>query len=120
MDTSALPFKETDLMSWGGLMIVVPLVVSLLKTLIPKWANGKEPMIAVALSYILGIAGKLSVKTAFGTSNTVAGWTTFLIGLLFVSVMAMQLHDNIIHKVIQGNTAPPGAKPADPKPPGTA
>jgi uncharacterized membrane protein len=111
MDPTTIPFKETDLMSWGGLMLIVPIIVSLVKTLVPKWTDGKEPILAVGLSYLLGIAGKISMKTAFGTSNTVAGWTTFLIGLLFVAVMAMQLHDNIIHKVIQGNTAPPGLPP---------
>ena len=99
-----LPFKESDLWSFGGLAIVIPMLVGGLKKLWPAWIDGKEPTLAFVLTYALGIAGKLTMKAiAFpGVS-----WMGMILGLFFVSIASTQVHDVFLNKVVHRQDDPP-------------
>lgn len=92
-----LPFKEADLYSFGGLALVIPMIVGGLKKLFPAWIDGKEPAIVFILSYVIGITAKLSMK-AVAFPNV--SWLGLLIGLFFVALAAAEVHDTFINKVI--------------------
>lgn len=93
-----LPFKESDLWSFGGLALIIPMLVGGLKKLWPAWIDGKEPTVGFVLTYALGFGAKLSMKTvAFpGVS-----WIGLMIGLFFVALAAGQVHDTFINKVMK-------------------
>lgn len=99
-----LPFKESDLWSFGGLALVIPMLVGGLKKLWPVWIAGKEPALVFALTYALGLGAKLTMKAvAFpGVS-----WMGLVIGLFFVALAAAQVHDTFINKVIHHEDEPP-------------
>lgn len=92
-----LPFKESDLASFGGLILVVPMLVGALKSLFPGWVSGREPMLCVILTYAAGISAKLVIPGAFGG----VGWLTLAAGLLLSAVASMNVHDDLINKVIR-------------------
>lgn len=98
----SLPFKESDLLSFGGLALIVPMMVGGIKKLWSSWISGKEPAIAFMLTYVIGFSAKLTVKAAFpGVS-----WLGLAIGLFFVALAAGQVHDTFINKVIHREEDP--------------
>lgn len=99
-----LPFKESDFASFGGLILIVPMVVGALKKLFPSWIVGKEPMVAVVVTYVVGVAAKLTIPGAFGG----VGWLGLMIGLLLSSVASMTVHDQLVNKVIKGKEGAQG------------
>jgi len=92
-----LPFKESDLFSFGGLALILPMIIGGLKKLWPAWIDGKEPMLVFILAYALGIAAKLTAK-AVAFPNV--SWLGLVVGLFFVALAAAQVHDTFVNKVI--------------------
>lgn len=108
MDT--LPFKGSDLLSFGGLALIIPMMIGGLKKLWPTWIAGKEPHLVFALTYVLGIASKLAAPDlAFGGQRGPMGWLVILVGLFFTALGAMAVHDNFVNKVLtsKGDDSPP-------------
>ena len=102
-----LPFKESDLWSFGGLALIIPMMVGGLKKLWPKWIDGKEPALVFILAYGLGFAAKLTAK-AVAFPNV--SWLGMVIGLFFVALAAAATHDTFINKVIHHEDEPSGEK----------
>lgn len=92
-----LPFKESDLFSFGGLALVIPMMVGGLKKLWPAWISGKEPAIVFILAYGLGLTARVVAK---GVAFPNVSWLGMLVGLFFVGLAAAQVHDTFIDKVI--------------------
>lgn len=93
-------FTQWDLVTYPGLMFCVVAIVGALKKLFPAWIDGKEPYLGLLLSYVLGIAAKLSIPNAF----TKVHWVVFLVTLLFVAVGAKLGHDHILNEIIKGQS----------------
>lgn len=91
-----LPIKEADLASFAGLAIVVPLIVGALKRLFKTWVSGKEPMICLVVTYIIGVTAKLTIKEAFPG----VGWLMLLVGLLIVAATAGTVHDKLLNPLL--------------------
>lgn len=85
----SLPIKDLDLATYGGLVLAVALIIETVKRLWKKWAKGKEAILAVAFSYIIGVAAKLSISGAYASVS----WIYHVVLLLFVAVGAMIAHD---------------------------
>lgn len=92
--------QPIDLASYGGISMAVVAVVGAVKKLFPTWTNGKEPMLAVAFSYALGIVAKLTGVMAEG--KDLKSWAAHLVLLLLVAAGAGVLHDQVLNKVIKG------------------
>ncbi len=92
-----LPFKESDLFSFGGLALIIPMIVGGLKKLWPVWIGGKEPAIVFILAYGLGLAARILAK---GVAFPNVSWLGLIVGLFFVALAAAQVHDTFINKVI--------------------
>ena len=102
-----LPFKESDLLSFGGLALIIPMMVGGLKKLWPAWISGKEPALAFLLAYALGFAAKLTMK-AVAFPNV--SWLGLVVGLFFVALGAAAVHDTFINKVVHREDENGGAK----------
>jgi hypothetical protein len=93
-----LQIKESDLASFAGLAVVIPMLVGVIKGLFKQWITGREPMLCVALTFLVGIVAKQTIPGAFGG----VGWLTLLISLLIVAGLAAQVHDFAVNKVMRG------------------
>lgn len=91
-------FTQWDLATYPTLMAAVVAIVGALKKLFPAWIDGKEPVMGLALSYLLGIASKLTIPGSFAKVN----WIVFLVSLLFVAVGAKLGHDHLLNEIIKG------------------
>lgn len=91
-------FTQWDLVTYPGLMAAVVAIVGAIKKLFPAWTDGKEPYLGLSLSYVLGVATRLTIPGAFSKIH----WVVFLVSLLFVAVGAKLGHDHLLNEVIKG------------------
>lgn len=94
-DPAADQFKAL-LASYAGLTIAVTVVVSSLKAMWKTWIEGKEPAVAVILTYVLGIVAKIALPAVYGT-NTVGSWALHSVLLLLVAGGAKLTHDGVLN-----------------------
>ncbi len=93
-------FTQWDLVTYPGLMAAVVAIIGALKSLFPKWIDGKEPVLGLSFSYIVGIAARLTIPGAFAKVN----WVVFLVSLLVVAAGAKWGHDHLLNQVIKGKS----------------
>lgn len=93
---------QWDLVTYPGLSVAVIAVVGALKKLFPTWMDGKEPHLALILSYALGVSTKLFVPGAFEKIH----WIVFLVSLIVVAAGAKWGHDNIVDRIIANKVSP--------------
>lgn len=99
-DAKSDPIKESVLnflASYGGLAMGVTFLISGLKALWKTFIEGKEPIICIVLSYIVGTAAKL-VTPAYGP-DTFKAWALHLLILAFVAVGAAAFHDSFVNAI---------------------
>lgn len=80
------------LASYTGIAALVVALVGGLKLMFKEKINGKEPLFALGLTFLVGIAAKLALPEVYG-ANRVDSWALHLIVLLVVAVVAKGLHD---------------------------
>ena len=91
--------------SFAGLAAVVTGAVGALKGLFKEWVKGKEPMLVLVLSYLIGISAKIA--GLYG-GNELKHWLAHLVCLLvFVALPSFAIHDNIINKLLRRKAEPP-------------
>lgn len=93
-------FTQWDLVTYPGLIACVVAIVGALKKFFPKAIEGKEPYIGLTLSYVLGIAAKLTIPGAYAKIH----WLVFLVTLLFVAVGAKLGHDYFVNQILKGKS----------------
>jgi hypothetical protein len=93
-------FTQWDLVTYPGLVAAVIAIVGGLKKLFEKWVTGKEPYLGLILSYVLGIAAKLTIPGAFVKVH----WLVFLVSLLGVAVGAKLGHDYFVNQIVKGKS----------------
>jgi len=96
--------NQWDLGTYVGLSAAVIGAIGGLKKLFPTWINGKEPVLGLVFSYVLGIATKLFIPGAYKDVN----WVIFLLSLLVVVAGAKFGHDHLLNTVIKNK--PDGGK----------
>jgi hypothetical protein len=87
------------LASYGGIAGLVVILVSGLKKFWKSKIEGREPMVAVALTYVLGCAAK-AILPVYGGNNP-KSWALHLIVLLVVAVGAKGIHDGVLNAFIK-------------------
>lgn len=95
-------FSQWDLATYFGLAAAVVAAVGALKKLFPSWIEGKEAHLGLALSYVLGIATKLTIPGAYEKVH----WVPFLLSLLLVAGGAKFGHDYVVNKIIANKPSP--------------
>lgn len=99
-DPKSDPVKESVLgflASYGGLAMGVTFLISGLKALWKSFIKGKEPVVCIVLSYIVGTVAKL-VTPVYG-ADTFKDWALHLLILAFVAVGAAAFHDNFVNAI---------------------
>ena len=106
MMQEALPIKESDLATFGGLAVAVTFIVQGVKKFFPA-ATPYSKYLALILTYAIGVSSRLTIQGAFGS----IGWVYFLIGLFGSAVTSMGIYSMLI----QGATGPkPPDRPDEP------
>ena len=88
------------LTSYAGLSIGVAVLISGLKALWKGWVDNKEPVLAIILTFVLGIASKIIFTEVYGP-HTVKSWTLHAIILVFVAIGGQLFHDKVINAVVR-------------------
>lgn len=111
-DQASDPIKEVVLkflLSYGGLAGGVSFLVEGLKLIFKKWVDGREPLLVIALSFILGALAKWLLPDVYGPA-TGRAWGLHLLILTFVAIGAAAFHDkflSVLQSFIPKKTPPP-------------
>lgn len=101
-----MDMSQWTLLTYPGISAVVVALVGGVKTLWPKWVDGKEPTVAFALSIIIGVLAKLTMPGAFQTVS----WLPHVVFLIGSSFGAKLIHDHIINDVINPSPSTPAVE----------
>jgi hypothetical protein len=94
-------FTQWDFLTYPGLAAAVVALIGALKKLFPTWIEGKEPVLGLVFSYVLGISTKLFMPGAYAKVH----WVVFLASLLLVAAGAKWGHDVLLNQIIKNKTA---------------
>ena len=92
------PVKELILrflLSYGGIAGGVSFLVEGLKAIFKDWVTGRENILVIALSFVLGSAAKALLPGTYGPS-TLNAWGLHELILVFVAVGAAAFHDGFL------------------------
>jgi hypothetical protein len=95
---------NVDLATYGGLSMAIVALIGAVKKLFPAWVADKEPMMALALSFFIGVSAKLAGM--FGGPNDFKGWVSHVIILVIVSAGSGILHDTVVNRVMTNKGLP--------------
>lgn len=96
-----LPFKESDLMSFGGLVLVCPILASAIQYFF-KISQARVHLVILVLCYAIGMAAKIWMKGAFPN----ASYLGMAVMLFPTAVAACQAFDSGRANVLQFMKAP--------------
>jgi hypothetical protein len=97
------PVKELVLkflLSYGGIAGGVSFLVEGLKTVWKDWVSGRENLLVILLSFVLGSAAKALLPDVYGPS-TVSAWGLHELILVFVAVGAAAFHDGFLSTLVR-------------------
>jgi hypothetical protein len=107
------PVKELVLkflLSYGGIAGGVSFLIEGLKAMFKDWVSGRENILVIVLSFVLGAAAKALMPGIYG-ANSVNAWGLHLLILVFVAVGAAAFHDGFLSTLM--SFVPKKAPPAD-------
>jgi hypothetical protein len=117
-DVQSDPVKELVmkfLLSYGGIAGGVSFLVEGLKGMFKNFVSGRENVLVIVFTFVLGSAAKLLMPGIYG-ANTASAWGLHELILIFVAVGAAAFHDKFL-SVLTGFFQKPGDPPAPPPPP---
>jgi len=85
---------QVDLASYGGIAMAVVMLIGAAKKLFKAWIDGKEPMLGLVLTAVIGVVAKLG--GAFG-ANDVKSWLSHVVILVITAAGAGLVHDKIVN-----------------------
>lgn len=91
-----LPIKTFDVLSFTGLIALLPFLVEGLKKLLKTALAGREPWATVILAYAIGVPVKFFTPTAYNGLVGPMGWIVTIIGLFLTAIAAMMVHDKVL------------------------
>jgi hypothetical protein len=94
-----LPIKTFDVLSFTGLIALVPFMLEGFKRLFGSAISGREPWVCMILCFVIGIPVKYYTPTAYNGLTGPMGWIVTAIGLFLCGVGAMTVHDNVLAKM---------------------
>jgi hypothetical protein len=94
-----LPIKTFDVLSFTGLIALIPFLLEGFKSLLKTMISGREPWVCMILTYAIGVPVKLVTPNAYNGLTGPMGWIVTIVGLFLCGVAAMQVHDNVLAKM---------------------
>jgi len=93
------------LASYGGLSLLVVGLVGGLKHLWKAWVAGKEPVLALILTLVIGILAKVGgLYGGPGGENAVLAWLVHVLLLVGTALGAGIAHDKLINPIFKGKS----------------
>jgi len=90
---ASMPLTAVDLASYCGLAAAVVALVEVLKLLWKSWVSGKELILSLGLTLVIGPVTKLTVPHAYEN----VPWVIFLVSLVVLQVPLNKiLHDSTL------------------------
>jgi hypothetical protein len=87
-----------DLGTYAGIALAVVGLVGAAKKLFKAWVDGKEPMLALCLTLVIGVTAKIGGM--FGV-NDVKSWLLHVIVLVLTATASGNAHDFLVNKVLK-------------------
>lgn len=81
------------LASYVGISVIVVTVVGFLKSAARKWVKGRELVLSLALTYVMGISAKIALPGIYGPAWSAESWVTHFVALLLSVALAKGIHD---------------------------
>ena len=103
----ALPFKESDLLSFGGLVALLPALAIGLGYFV-KLKPDRMHLVILFLSYAIGMGVKATVKTAY----TGVSWIGMAVALFLTAIAACQAFDTASGNLPQKTGVAAGPPPS--------
>lgn len=97
-DEKTDPVKELVLkflLSYAGIAAGVSFLTEGLKGMFKSFVDGREPIIVIILTFVMGSAAKLLSPDVFGP-KTATGWGLHELILVFVAVGSAAFHDKFL------------------------
>lgn len=94
-----LPIKTFDVLSFTGLIAVLPFLLEGLKSIAKPLISGREPLACMILCFLIGAPVKYFTPTAYNGLTGPMGWIVTIVGLFLCGVAAMTVHDNVLAKM---------------------
>lgn len=91
-----LPIKTFDVLSFTGLIALLPFLMEGLKMLSKSFFSGKENWVTVVLAFGIGVPVKVCTPLAYNGLTGPMGWIVTIIGLFLTSIAAMTVHDKVL------------------------
>ena len=85
----ALPFKESDLLSFGGLIALLPVLALGINRFV-RLKPERMHLVILLLSYAIGCGAKATIKMAY----TGVSWVGMLVALFLTAIAACQAFDS--------------------------
>ena len=87
------------LASYAGIAALVVALVGGLKKFWKTAVDGKEPFLALGLTFVLGVTAKLCLADVYGP-NTVDGWAFHAVALFVVAILGKGIHDAVWNPLV--------------------
>ena len=91
-----LPIKTFDVLSFTGLIALLPFLVEGVKSLLKQLVTGRENWVTVILAFAIGVPVKVFTPTAYNGLTGPMGWIVTVIGLFLCAMAAMLFHDKVL------------------------
>ena len=91
-----LPIKNVDVLTYTGLIALLPFLVEGFKMLAKTFFTGKENWTCVVLAFAIGVPVKIAIPTAYNNTAGIIGWVTALVCLFLSAIAAMTVHDKVL------------------------
>lgn len=101
-----LPIKTFDVLSFTGLIALLPFILEGLKSIMKVLITGREPLVCMILAYAIGIPVKYFTPTAYNGQTGPMGWMLTVIGLFLCAVAAQNVHDKVLAGMFGWNADP--------------
>lgn len=89
---------QWTLLSYPGISAIVVMLIGGIKRMFPAWTDGKEPLLGLSFSVVLGVLAKLTVTGAFSDVQ----WVPHTVALVLTAFMAKLGHDYLLNQVVKG------------------
>jgi hypothetical protein len=88
---------DPSLATYAGLAALTTMLIGAGKKLFGEKLKGKEPLLAIGIPILLGVASKLA-HISFGSTD----WVSHIVALALAGLGAGVIHDKVVNPLIKG------------------
>jgi hypothetical protein len=96
-DGSAAEVISPSLATYAGIAALTTMLIGAAKKLFGDKVKGKEPLLAIGIPILLGVAAKLT-SVSFGGTD----WVTHVVALALAGIGSGIIHDKLVNPLLKG------------------